>query len=173
MRRVIVTVKRKGETRVQDLELPATVPVGEFLEEMTEVLGWTDAGFSLLAYGPHSPESGEPIAATQTLQEAGVRDGFWLVAVTEPGLVRRYQPPKPVYPSAAARGPVPEQGKPAAGTTAQPASPQAPPSRTGTPAPGGPTVKWVNLMPDGLESPDSSGEDWGEGWTLNEVEDLD
>lgn len=177
MKRVVVTVKRKGEARVQDLELPANVPVGEFLEEMTEVLGWDDPGYSLLAYGPHSPESGETVAETQTLQEAGVSDGFWLVAVPEPGMVRRFQPPKPIYSSVPSETAVPDRDpgvgleKPSVKTPPMGSSSHALQPPGGTPAPGSPKVKWVNLMPDMSEEPDPGDED--EGWTLREIEDLE
>jgi hypothetical protein len=90
MKRVVVTVKREGEARVQDLELPADVPVQEWLDEMVDVLKWERAsdtlqiGYHLKAYGPRTSEEGVPIPLQDTLEDAGVRDGFWLVGVPKP-----------------------------------------------------------------------------------------
>jgi hypothetical protein len=87
MKRVVVTVKRKGEARVQDLELPADVPVCEWLDEMVDVLGWSSSGgdsYCVRAYGPRTPEKGVPVSDDSTLEAAGVRDGFWLVGEPRP-----------------------------------------------------------------------------------------
>lgn len=89
MKRVVVTVKREGEARVQDLELPADVPVREWLGHLIEVLGWdtshSSAGpqgaYHLKAYGPRTPEEGVPIPNDSSLMQSGVRDGFWLVGI--------------------------------------------------------------------------------------------
>jgi hypothetical protein len=89
MKRVVVTVKREGEARVQDLELPADVPVQEWLDEMVDVLKWDTSsgslqiGYQLKAYGPRTPEEGVPIQPHATLEDSGVRDGFWLVGVPQ------------------------------------------------------------------------------------------
>ena len=86
MRRVVVTVKRENETRVQDLELPADVPVREWLGELVTVLDWPRSdeprgGYSLVAHGPRTPEKGIPVPQDACLCDVGVRDGFWLVGV--------------------------------------------------------------------------------------------
>ena len=107
MKRVVVTVKRENEARVQDLELPADVPVQEWLGEMVSVLGWAKSneqrgGYSLVAHGPRTPEKGVPVPPHASLYDAGVRDGFWLVGVRTQ---EEAPPPPPPLPAGDQSGP--------------------------------------------------------------------
>jgi hypothetical protein len=96
MNRVLVTVKQKGKNPVADLELPADIPVSEWLTGMVESLGWAIGGaenqHALHAVSPATEQS-ISISGDQTLATVGVRDGYWLVLV--PSVARNEPSPLP------------------------------------------------------------------------------
>lgn len=80
MERVIVTVKREGEARVRDLEVPAEVEAQRLVDLIAAALRWqTDAAGQRLAYELEAQPLGRRLAPCETLADAGVWDGSWLV----------------------------------------------------------------------------------------------
>ncbi len=110
MERVIVTVKREGEARVRDLEVPAQVEAQRLVDLIAAALRWqTDPAGQRLAYQIEAQPLGRRLAPTETLEDAGVWDGSWLVLhpVEAPEGVPRVkratqgtQPATPMAPSA-------------------------------------------------------------------------
>jgi hypothetical protein len=155
MKRVVLTVKREGEARVQDLELPADVPVQEWLDEMVDVLKWETTsgslqiGYQLKAYGPRTPEEGVSIQPHATLEDSGVRDGFWLVGVPQPFKAKK--PKDTIEPSK-----MPES------------KPSEPIKDEGLKVSG-----WVRPWSDPKEIETETEEDAGPEWLGREVEDLE
>jgi hypothetical protein len=96
MGRVLVTVKQKGENPVADLELPADIPVSEWLTGMIELLGWAvqgvEAEHALHAVGPATEQS-ISISGDQTLASVGVRDGYWVVLLPSAARIEPSPPP--------------------------------------------------------------------------------
>ena len=83
MRRVIVTVKRKDEARVRDLEVPADVESTQLAEAIAHALSWeSDPMGQPIKYEieAHSPgQRGRRLMEHESLASAGVWDGSWLV----------------------------------------------------------------------------------------------
>ena len=80
MERVVVTVKREGEARVRDLEVPAEVEAGRLAELVAEALRWeVDAAGRRLHYEIEAHPLGRTLQPGERLAEAGVWDGAWLV----------------------------------------------------------------------------------------------
>jgi hypothetical protein len=81
VRRVLVTVKRGGDSDERDLELPAETPTSELSQLIHRALGWqTKLDHVRLEPG------GRRLDADRSLLEAGASDGAWLVFSNE-GLV--------------------------------------------------------------------------------------
>lgn len=82
MNQVIVTVKRHNETRVRDMELPTDVDASELAEMIVSVLRW-DSGPGgqpqPLDYVIEAHPLGRVLQPDESLGEAGVWDGAWLV----------------------------------------------------------------------------------------------
>lgn len=102
MQRVIVTVKRQGEARVRDMEVPAEVEAGRLAEMIAQALRWeSDPAGQPIQYEIMAEPPGRVLHAQESLAEAGAWDGAWLV----------FQPPKPtpgptpVTPTPPVRGP--------------------------------------------------------------------
>lgn len=80
MERVIVTVKRAGEARVRDLEVPAEVKANQLTELIAGALQWqSDAAGQSLHYEIKAEPLGRLLQPHESLAEAGVWDGSWLV----------------------------------------------------------------------------------------------
>lgn len=70
---VIVTVKREGEAQVRDLEVPVEMTTETLIQEITLSLGW-GGGYEIYAVPPE-----RVLNPHETLAQAGVWDGSWLV----------------------------------------------------------------------------------------------
>lgn len=80
MQRVIVTVKREGEARVRDLEVPAEVESRRLAQFIAEALGWhSDPAGQPLEYRIEAHPLGRLLRPEESLADAGVWDGSWLV----------------------------------------------------------------------------------------------
>ena len=84
MRKIIVTIKREGERKGRDLELPNDAPLGQLLPEIIEMLGWPKAQGK--AYRLRVQEATRDLSPHETLQAAGVETGDILVGVQRPSL---------------------------------------------------------------------------------------
>jgi hypothetical protein len=161
MKHVVVMVKREGEARVQDLELPADVPIQDWVHKMAQVLGWVDdeieedssSPIRLTAYGPRTPEKGLPVSMDSTLEQAGVMDGFWLVGSIQ---------------STAA-------GTPSAPGTRIPSRKK--PRTKPAPVEARPKVAWEDILPEAAgkvsgEEPGGQEENDEPDWLDREIDDL-
>ena len=80
MERVIVTVKRQDEARVRDLEVPAEIEARQLAELIARALNWdSDAAGEPIEYEIAAEPLGRVLAAGESLADAGVWDGAWLV----------------------------------------------------------------------------------------------
>ena len=80
MERIIVTVKRRDEAKVRDLDLPAELEISELSNVIANALNWDSGkkGFSIQADPP-----GRVLKNHETLHSAGVVDGAWLTFIQE------------------------------------------------------------------------------------------
>ena len=79
MQRVIVTVKRQGEARVRDLEVPAEVEAGQLVEMIARALRWeSNPAGQLIQYEIMAEPPGRILNSQESLAEAGAWDGAWL-----------------------------------------------------------------------------------------------
>jgi len=89
MLRVIVHVKREGETKGRDLELPAEIPIEQWLPNLAMALKWPDPASGVSAwYQVQADPPGRELEPGETLAEAGVWDGATLLftpIAPEPG----------------------------------------------------------------------------------------
>ena len=111
MQRVIVTVKRKDENKVRDLEVPAEVEAGRLTEMIAQALRWeTDPAGQPIRYEIIAEPPGRVLHAQESLAEAGAWDGAWLVfhpvGDTSSAPPEPEPTPPPVSPAPAAEGPV-------------------------------------------------------------------
>src|SRR5262245_32856925 len=80
MQRVVVTVKRKDEARVRDLEVPADIDAVRLAKLIASALGWgSDRAGQPLTYQIEAHPLGRMLDSGETLATAGVWDGSWLV----------------------------------------------------------------------------------------------
>lgn len=128
MHRVIVTVKRQGETRVRDLEVPAEVEIQRLAQLIASALHWeTNLAGKPLDYKIEAHPPGRFLQPAESLASAGVWDGSWLV----------------FHSDANAR-------------ITDPSKSQAAPTPVDAPSAGGsPFVKW---RPLGVNTPNSTGD---------------
>lgn len=105
MERVIVTVKRAGEARVRDLEVPAEVKATQLAELIAGALQWqSDSAGQTLHYEIKAEPLGRLLQPHESLADAGVWDGSWLVFQPVGGTVwqapsqRTELPPSPTTP---------------------------------------------------------------------------
>jgi hypothetical protein len=108
MQRVIVTVKRRGEARVRDLEVPAEVGAERLSKIVAEALRWeSDPAGQPVEYAIMAEPPGRLLTSQESLAQAGAWDGAWLVfqplgeEVPPP-----VHPPRPDVPPAPPGGPV-------------------------------------------------------------------
>ncbi len=80
MQRVVVTVKRKDEARVRDLEVPADIDAVRLAKLIAGALGWgSDRAGQPLTYQIEAHPLGRILQAGESLASAGVWDGSWLI----------------------------------------------------------------------------------------------
>ena len=80
MQRVLVTVKRKDETRVRDLEVPAEVEVSYLAHLIAAALHWeTDVVGQPVTFEVEAQPLGRRLSPHESLAGAGVWDGSWLI----------------------------------------------------------------------------------------------
>lgn len=128
MESVIVTVKRQGEAQVRDLEVPLDITAGELAQQMAAAFGWS-SDYQVYAAPPE-----RVLPPQETLLQAGVWDGAWLVfqpagtPAQSGGLTAASPPP----------GPAPQPDKPVGGwiplgvsTSSTPPDEAPPPSSGG------------------------------------------
>ncbi len=104
MESVIVTVKRQGEAQVRDLEVPLEITAGELAQQMAAAFGWS-SDYQVYAVPPE-----RVLAAHETLRQAGVWDGAWLVFQPAGSPARSGLPAAPPPP-----GPASQPDSPVAG----------------------------------------------------------
>jgi len=80
MGRLVVTVKRKGDSRVRDVEVPADVGAGELAALVARTLRWdSDAAGQPLTFAIEAQPPGRLLEPHESLADAGVGNGAWLV----------------------------------------------------------------------------------------------
>ena len=109
MERIVLSVKREGDPQSRDLEVPGDMPVGRLASLISRGLGWDlDANGRPVQYEIAAQPPGRLLRPDETLEQAGVWDGAWLIfspvgaqalqpGVEGPmgGLVRSWQPLSP------------------------------------------------------------------------------
>ncbi|HEX9990670.1 MAG TPA: EsaB/YukD family protein [Chloroflexia bacterium] len=97
MQRVIVTVKRKDEARVRDVEVPANVEMLRLADLIARAMRWeSDPAGQPLYYNIEAHPLGRLLEPDESLGSAGVWDGSWLVLHPVRQEVRA-APPQPEY----------------------------------------------------------------------------
>jgi hypothetical protein len=115
MQRVVVTVKKKDEARVRDLEVPADMDAVRLAQQIARALGWSsDRAGQPLTYQIEAHPLGRMLQPGESLASAGVWDGSWLVL--HPDVVETPPTAKP----APVETPQPVESKPVATTPAPP-----------------------------------------------------
>jgi hypothetical protein len=80
MQRVIVTVKREGEAKEYDLDVPAEVKVGQLATLIVQALHWdNDQAEQPSQYQIEAEPPSRVLDAAETLADAGAWDGAWLI----------------------------------------------------------------------------------------------
>ena len=83
MEYVIVTVKRKDEAAVYDMRFPINMEIALLAEAVAQELNWRDKNKRLISYDieafPVGSEEGKLLKLDETLADAGIWDGSWLV----------------------------------------------------------------------------------------------
>lgn len=99
MEAVTVTVKRKDEAQLHDMQLPLDLPAVRLAESVALALDWRDAdgrlGNFVLEVFPPGSEQGHFMRLNETLAEAGAWDGSWVVfhpSTAAPGVSEAQQP---------------------------------------------------------------------------------
>ena len=106
MQRVIVTVNRQGEARVRDLEVPAEVEAERLSKMIAQALRWdSDQAGEHIEYEIMAEPPGRTLLPHETLADAGVWDGAWLV-FQRPGSSPPPPPSPPLPPPISGQGPV-------------------------------------------------------------------
>src|SRR4051812_43340626 len=97
MQRVVVTVKRKDEARVRDLEVPADIDAVRLAEMIARALRWeSDRAGQPMTYKIEAHPLGRMLQPGESLASAGVWDGSWLVL--HPDVVEAQPQQKPIPP---------------------------------------------------------------------------
>jgi hypothetical protein len=101
MQRVIVTVKRKDEARVHDVDVPANVESERLADLLARALRWeSDHSGQPMQYVVEAHPLGRVLDPDESLWSAGVWDGSWLVLHpirVEPEPQPVIEPPEPLY----------------------------------------------------------------------------
>ena len=97
MQRVIVTVKRHDEAQVRDLEVPAEVEAEQLAEMIARALRWdSDQAGQPIRYEIMAEPPGRILHPHESLADAGVWDGAWLVFQRLGDVAPPQSPPPPV-----------------------------------------------------------------------------
>jgi hypothetical protein len=97
MQRVIVTVKRKDEARVRDVEVPANVEMLRLADLIARAMRWeSDPAGQPVYYNIEAHPLGRLLEPDESLGSAGVWDGSWLVLHPVRQQVQ-VAPPQPEY----------------------------------------------------------------------------
>ena len=140
MQRVIVTVKRQGEARVRDLEVPAEVEAEQLSKMIAQALRWdSDLAGQPVEYEIMAEPPGRTLQPDESLADAGAWDGAWLVfhrpGKVPPTLPEPVPSPLPFIPPSPSRGESPVAGWRSLGIDLPPESEpdqeEAPPEETG------------------------------------------
>lgn len=85
MNRVIVTVKRQGETRAKELDVPSDVAAGQLAGLVARALRW-DSGVAgqQFDYEIKANPPGRVLHDRETLSQASALDGSWLIFIPVP-----------------------------------------------------------------------------------------
>lgn len=87
MQRVIVTVKRQNEARVRDLEVPTDIAAAQLAQTIAHTLNWDiNLAGAATQYQIEAHIAGRPgriLPPDETLANAGVWDGAWLVLMPQ------------------------------------------------------------------------------------------
>lgn len=93
---IMVIVKRKDEAPVYDLEVPVDLPANQLAARLAGVLRCDkDPEGRLIAYELEAHPPGRCLGDSETLAEAGISEGSWLVLV-EAGSSRDPENPAPI-----------------------------------------------------------------------------
>ena len=94
MESILVTLKRAGEVKGRDLELPLNMPTGQLAIELAELYGWNldNAGYPIL-YELEAHPPGRRLNTHETLAQSQVWDGSLLVLHAKNTV--QPQPPSP------------------------------------------------------------------------------
>ena len=85
MDRVIVTVKRQGEDRAKELEVPSDVAAGQLAGLVARALRWdTGASGRQIDYKIKANPPGRVLHDEETLSQASALDGSWLIFIPVP-----------------------------------------------------------------------------------------
>jgi hypothetical protein len=103
---VIISVSRSGDGQVHDIEVPATMQAGQLAKLIARSMGWgSDAASRSLRYRVEVHPLGRVLAEAETLAEAGVWDGAWLVLQPlGPEPASAPEPPRAQHSAAGERG---------------------------------------------------------------------
>ena len=141
--RVVVTVKRKDEARVRDLEVPVNIDASRLAEMIARALRWeSDMAGQRIMYVIEAHPLGRILQPDETLASAGVWDGSWLV-------LHPIQPPATQQPEGAPQAPAvqpvpqPEITQPMQAAPAVPQKPAAPSYPSPEPAMPTPVGEWT------------------------------
>lgn len=106
MEPIIVTVKVKGETREQDLQLSPDLPIADLVATLIRALGWPNQVYTVEA--SNSEQGLRRLGDQDTLARAGFWDGSLLTFIPSAS------DPAPAPPSTSVPEPQPVQDHPAA-----------------------------------------------------------
>jgi hypothetical protein len=120
MDRIIITVKRQGESQEYDLELPADLSAEALVRELSLIWGWKEA------YEVYAQPPGRLLAPHETLAQTGVWDGARLL-LQPPRAAVSSQTPSPLT----QEGPVVRWRPLGVAIEQPPAEPESPPSSGG------------------------------------------
>ncbi|HWI61527.1 MAG TPA: EsaB/YukD family protein [Symbiobacteriaceae bacterium] len=99
--KVVVSISRADEGQVYDVELPVDVPLGSLAAVAAMALGWSeDEQGRTVAFEVKVHQDGRTLSAHDSLAQAGVWDGSWLVFHPRPGLVVQRPAPAAEPPTA-------------------------------------------------------------------------
>jgi hypothetical protein len=157
MEQVIVTIKRIGEARVRDIELAADVPIGQLTATLAQALGWEhDSTGQALDYIAEAHPPGRFLRPDETLAQAQIWDGTWLVLHPQPRVAVGSTAAASSTSAAVAHAPIPASGPvsawtplgPQAASSPSSASPPASPTPPADPIDPGPGYVWKRVDED-------------------------
>jgi uncharacterized ubiquitin-like protein YukD len=80
-----VIVKRKGENRLRDLQVPADISAASLADLIARILSWENDATSQTVHNQIEVHPlGRVLRPDESLASAGIRDGAWLVLQPAP-----------------------------------------------------------------------------------------